>query len=105
MEAAMPMLLWNIPASAPAPQMAGPMAVSPRIVTQATATGDLLTCPPGASPTYERGDRMEVLRALRLAPDTIVYLVLLPNGCTGWIPATNVAFGMPMIAPGYEYQE
>jgi hypothetical protein len=104
-EAAMPMVLWNIPASPPAPQMAGPMAVSPRIVTQATVAGELLTYPPDATPAYASGDRMEVLRALRLAPDTIVYLVLLSNGCTGWIPAGNVSFGMPMIAPGYGHHE
>lgn len=97
----MPMVLWGLPAGVPRPGMAGSMAVNPRLITQATTSGQLLNCPAGASPTYNRGDRMEVLRALRIAPDTVAYLVLLPNGCSGWIPASNTAFGQPMIGTGF----
>jgi len=98
----MPMVLWGLPVGVPRPGMAGSMAAHPRLIAQATTSGQLLNCPVGASPTYNRGDRMEVLRALRVAPDTVAYLVLLPNGCSGWIPASNTTFGQPMIGTGFD---
>lgn len=98
----MPMVLWGLPVGVPRPGMAGSMAAHPRLIAQATTSGQLLTCPAGASPTYNRGDRMEVLRALRVAPDAVAYLVLLPNGCSGWIPASNTTFGQPMIGTGFD---
>lgn len=97
----MPMVLWGLPAGVARPGMAGSMVAYPRLITQATASGELMNCPAGASPAYNRGDRMEVLRALRVAPDTVAYLVLLPNGCSGWIPATSTALGQPMVGTGF----
>lgn len=97
MEGAVPMVVWGMPTGPLTAEMAGQMSVHPRVITQATAAGELLTCPPGAEPRYAAGDRMEVLRVLQLSPELVVYLVLLPNGCTGWVPAGNVGLGEPRI--------